>query len=185
MDALEFNKIAAAVLMALLIAFGGSTLVYELTKSHGHAEAGYDLGSVVGLASLGETTETAQEEEKPIFDEVKPLLASASVDEGVKVFGKCRACHTVNDGGASRAGPNLWEIVNRDLGADGAFNYSTAMAEKEGNWTYEALAGFLHRPKAWLPGTKMGFAGLRKPEDVANVIAYLRSLSANPAELPQ
>ena len=59
------------------------------------------------------------------------------------------------------------------------------MAEKDGNWTYEALAGFLHKPKSWLPGTKMGFAGLKKPEDVANVIAYLRSLSANPAELPQ
>jgi cytochrome c len=185
MDGLEFNKIAAAILAALLIAFGGSTLVYEVTKDHGHAKAGYDLGGAVGVASASSETETAKEEEKPIFEEVKPLLASASADDGAKVFGKCKACHTVNEGGANRAGPNLWEVVNRDKGAIDAFNYSTAMAEKEGEWTYEALAGFLHKPKDWLPGTKMGFAGLKKPEDLANVIAYLRSLSANPAELPQ
>lgn len=185
MDALELNKIAAAILVALLIAFGGSTFVYEVTKDHGHAKVGYDLGSVVGVATASTETEAAQEEEKPFYEQVQPLLASASVDDGAKVFGKCKACHTVNDGGANRAGPNLWEVVNRDKAAIEAFSYSSAMAGKDGNWTYEALAGFLHKPKDWLPGTKMAFAGLRKPEDVANVIAYLRSLSANPAELPQ
>lgn len=184
MDTMEFNKIAAAVLSALLIAFGGSTLVYELGKSHGKAQSGWDIETALNVGAETETQAAEAPEEKPIYEQVQPLLAAASSDDGEKIFSRCQACHTVNDGGANRAGPNLWEIVNRDKGvAD--FNYSSAMAEKEGVWNYEALTGFLHQPRQWLPGTKMAFGGLRKPEDLANVIAYLRSLSSDPAPLPE
>ena len=185
MDAMEFNKIAGVVLAALLLIFGGSTLVYEIGKSHGDHKPAYQL--VASVDGTGGSDSGSEEEKEPAFsfDVVMPLLASASADSGKSTFKQCSACHTVNEGGANRVGPNLWNIVNRDKADIESFKYSNAMAEKEGDWTYENLALFLHDPKGWMPGTKMNYRGLKKPKDVANMLAYLRSLSSSPAELPQ
>ena len=184
MDSMEFNKIAGAVLSALLIIFGGSTLVHEMTKHHDHhGKVGYKLP--VEAASASASAATAKEADPGFqFSDVLPLLATANVEAGAKNFRKCSACHTVDQGGKNKVGPNLWNIVNKDKGAVEGFKYSTALAEKEGNWTFENLALFLNAPKGWLPGTKMSFAGLRKPKDVAEMLAYLRTLSDAPAELP-
>jgi len=182
MDSMEFNKIAGIILAALLVMFGGSTLIHEVTANHGPPKGGWDLSGVVDTSAS--TIKTEAPPEQPIYEQVQPLLASAEVKAGERVFAKCKACHTVNDGGANKIGPNLWNVVNRKKGAMDGFKYSTAMAEKAGEWTYENLAGFLHKPKDWLPGTKMVFVGLKKPEDVASVIAYLRSLATEPAPLP-
>jgi len=185
MDSMEFNKIAGAVLSALLVAFGSSTLVHELTASHGDHDPAYRLVAEDAMGDGGTEAADAEpeEEEVPMYEQVKPLLASATVDAGKSVYGKCRACHTVNEGGRNGVGPNLWGIVGRNVGSDDAFKYSGAMSERGGVWDVEALAGFLHQPKEWLPGTKMGFGGLRKADDVANVISYLNSLSDEPADL--
>jgi cytochrome c len=112
------------------------------------------------------------------------MLASADVAAGKKVFGKCKSCHTVTDGGKNGIGPNLWNIVNAGRGAKAGFGYSKALAAKPGNWTYESLNAFLAKPKNYIKGTKMTFAGLGKAKDRANVIAYLRSAAATPAPLP-
>lgn len=180
----EWYKAATAVLTGLLILFGGSVLLEELNKGHHKDEKpGYDLAAFVTMPDPSATAAPA-EEEKPIFEAVQPILASATPDAGQKLFGACKACHSVNEGGANKIGPNLWNIVGRDIGAMDGFKYSKAMAGKEGDWTYEALAGFLHKPKSWLPGTKMGYAGMKKPEDVAAMLAYLRSLSGTPKPIP-
>ncbi|MEM1306106.1 MAG: cytochrome c family protein [Pseudomonadota bacterium] len=183
MDSMEFNKIAGAVLAALLLIFGGSVLIQELTHHKELEQPGYDLAQFVTMPDPAAVA-PAEEEAKPIFEVVQPLLASASVEAGQRVFNACKACHSVNEGGANKIGPNLWNIVGRDIGADDSFKYSNAMAGKEGDWSFEALAGFLHKPKTWLPGTAMGYAGIRKPEDVASMLAYLRSLSDSPKDLP-
>ena len=185
MDSMEFNKIAGAVLSALLVIFGGSTLVYELSKSHGHSEPAYQLVASVDGGHGGGEKEEAKDEGGFSFDEVKALLASADANAGKSTFKQCSACHTVDEGGANRVGPNLWNVVNRDKGSIEGFKYSPAMSEKEGDWTFENLALFLHDPKGWMPGTKMNYRGVRKPQDVANMLAYLRTLAATPAELPQ
>jgi cytochrome c len=121
------------------------------------------------------------------FD-AKPVLAalaSASADEGKAKFKSCAGCHTYNKGEASKAGPNLWGVVNRPKGAQADYaGYSAAMKAKGGEWSYESLASFLHQPKGYIAGTKMIYNGIKDPAEIANVIAYLRTLSDSPAPLP-
>ena len=114
---------------------------------------------------------------------IKPLLASASIDDGAKVFKKCAACHSIDKGGANKIGPALWGVVNRKIGGVQGFKYSTAMAKYGKNWSFEELNGFLHKPMKYMKGTKMGFIGLKKDKDRANVIAYMTSKSDAPAPL--
>ena len=114
---------------------------------------------------------------------IKPLLASASIDDGAKVFKKCAACHSIDKGGANKIGPALWGVVNRKIGGVQGFKYSTAMAKYGKNWSFEELNGFLHKPMKYMKGTKMGFIGLKKDKDRANVIAYMNSKSDAPAPL--
>lgn len=186
MNAYEFNKIAGALLTALLvttvIGFLGNALVHpqRLDKPVVVVEG------VEAQPAAGAQTAAAPAKVEPIA----PLLASANVDAGKTVFRQCTACHTPDKGGANRVGPNLYDIIGNKLAHAGGYSYSNAMkaaAEKggdEGTWTYEHLNAFLANPKAVVPGTKMTFAGLRKPEDRANVIAYLRTLSDSPKPLP-
>lgn len=116
---------------------------------------------------------------------VAALVAKASPDDGAAAFKKCAACHQVKKGAPSAAAPNLWGIVNRPKAAQPDFaKYSDAMKKKGGEWTYENLALFIHKPKDYLPGTKMIFNGVKDQGDIANIIAYLRTLSDSPAPLP-
>jgi cytochrome c len=114
-------------------------------------------------------------------------LASAKADDGAAVFKKCAACHAVKKDAPSGAAPNLWGVVNRPKAAqaDFAAKYSDAIKAKGGEWTYENLALFLHQPKGYIAGTKMAFAGIKDPGEIANVIAYLRTLADAPAPLPK
>ncbi|WP_414832234.1 c-type cytochrome [Afifella sp. YEN Y35] len=115
------------------------------------------------------------------------MIADASPEAGEKVAAQCRACHTFDKGGANRIGPNLWEIVNRQAAAHEGFKYTDAMqkhAQEIGTWTYNHLDTYLADPRGVVPGTKMIFAGVKKDEDRAALLAYLRTLSDNPAPLP-
>ena len=105
------------------------------------------------------------------------ILAQGDPAAGEKVFRKCKACHTVEEDGPSRVGPNLYGIVGASVAAVGGFRYSGALTDHGGDWTPDRLAAFLANPRKAVPGTKMSYAGLRKPEDQADVIAYLASLS--------
>ncbi len=117
--------------------------------------------------------------------DIKTLLASADAGAGEKIFGKCKACHNADKGGANQVGPNLWNVVGAPIAHHEGFSYSPALAGKSGGkWTYEELDTYLTSPKSFAPGTKMTFAGLTKAEDRANVIAFLRSRSDTPPPLP-
>jgi cytochrome c len=116
--------------------------------------------------------------------DLSALLAAADPAEGENVFKKCKACHTAEQGGANRVGPNLWNIVDRPKASHEGFSYSSALSGLGGEWTYADLNAFLEKPKDFASGTKMSFAGLKKPEDRAAVIAYLRTLSDSPKPLP-
>ena len=87
-------------------------------------------------------------------------------------------------GGRNTVGPNLWEVVGRAKAGGGGFRYSSALKRLGGAWTYADLDGFLTKPKAFAPGTKMSLSGLKKASDRADLIAYLRSLSEQPKPLP-
>ena len=172
-----FNKIAGAGLLVALVLVAISTIGNALVHPRDS-----DKGAAVVTAAA--TPEPAAKPAEPPVP-IGTLLAAADAAAGVKVFKKCKACHTVDKGGKNKIGPNLWEVVNSEAGKRAGFSYSKAMAAKGGTWTYEDLGAFLTKPKAYLPGTKMAFAGLKKVKDRAAVIAYLRSLSDSPAPLPQ
>src|SRR5690606_6894174 len=116
------------------------------------------------------------------------LLASADAEKGANAFKKCVACHTGDKGGANKVGPNLFDLVNRPIATHEGFSYSAAMKDfSQGgsvHWDFEHLNHFLEGPKKYVPGTSMGFAGVKKEAERADLIAYLRTLSDSPAELP-
>ena len=113
------------------------------------------------------------------------LLPKASPDSGQDSFKKCLSCHTPQKGGPNGTGPNLWGVVGRKPGSHPGFPYSEPMKNKGGEWTWEALATYLHDPKAAIPGNKMAFPGIKDNAELADVLAYMRKLSDTPAPLPQ
>ena len=109
---------------------------------------------------------------------------AGSVQNGQKVFGKCAACHSIEPGGPNKVGPNLAGVVGRPKASHAGFNYSDAMKTKGGDWTYADLVSFLYKPKGFVPGTKMIFNGVADPVELADLVAYLRTLSDSPQPLP-
>lgn len=175
---LELNKVLGAVLTGGIIAVGSIVIADILYGPNQLYENAFNI-------DMGEGTEVAEADEAPAGPEpIAALLASADIAEGEKVAKKCAACHAFEEGGPNKVGPGLWNVVGRPVGAHDGFSYSDAVGGHGGEWTFEELNGFLWKPKEWIPGTSMGFAGLRKPEERADLIAYLRSLSADPVPLP-
>lgn len=124
----------------------------------------------------------------PEVIEIGKILALANAEAGKQVFNKCAICHTPGKGEANKVGPNLWGIIGRATAQIAGFEYSTAMKKlgsENHKWTYEELYRYLYSPKKYVPGTKMAFAGLKKDEDRANLIAYLRTLADAPQPLPK
>lgn len=170
MDSFELNKIAGAVLFTLLVYLGVQNLGAIMFDP---APANPEAYVVEGVEEEGAVAVAAVAEEVvPIAD----MLATASIDKGIKVAKKCVSCHSFEQGGANKIGPALYGIVDRTIGQHDGFTYSGALADMDGAWDYEALNGFLENPKKYAAGTNMAFAGLRKAKDRANIIAYLDSL---------
>ncbi|MDP4708722.1 MAG: cytochrome c family protein [Rickettsiaceae bacterium] len=164
---LELNKIAAAILLASLIAMVVGVVSNALYKPKLEiAERGYQIE-----VAEDDGASTATEEVELNIEE---LMAAANAEAGAKTIKKCVACHTFDQGGANKVGPNLWKIINAQKGKRPGFAYSKVMAEVGGIWDEQQLFDFLKKPGKYLPGTKMSFAGIRKPEDIADVIAYLK-----------
>ena len=178
MNAFEFNKFAGALLFTLLALFVIGALENNLVDAPAPTQPAYIVEGVEATAAVA--TEAAAEEPP-----LGVLLASADVEAGQKVAKKCVSCHTFEQGGKNKIGPNLWSIVGRDRAtAEGFDKYSSALTETGGAWGYEELDAYLKKPAAAIPGNKMTFAGLRKAKDRSNIIAYLRTQADSPPPLP-
>ena len=183
MDSFKFNQIAMAVLGTVFVLFGVSLISESLFHSEAPETPGYTIAVAEG--SGGETTDTA--DAGPAYEPITALLASADVGAGETVAKKCASCHSFEKGGPNKVGPDLYAVVDRPIASHEGFSYSAALTEygKDKTWTYEELNGFLFKPKAHVKGTAMGFAGLPKTADRANIIAWLRTQADTPAPLPQ
>ncbi len=181
MNTSYFNAIAGAFLAVVFVVMTVSIASDAIFHTREPVQEGFEIEVAEGGGEAG-----GQEDAGPF--QIATLMAGASVDDGANVFKKCQSCHTVEDGGANKVGPNLWHVLGRPVASAADFAYSPALVEYaaggETHWLYQNLSEFLDNPKRYISGTKMSFAGLKKPEDRANVIAYLRTLSPDPLPLP-
>ena len=184
MNSFEINKIVGVFLMSVLIITVIGQVGNLLVEAEELEESVY---TVAGTEEPAVTEEPAAAEEvaaEPVLEPIAPLLTAASVESGKKLARKCALCHTLKKGGLHKIGPNLWDIVGADKARWENFSYSAAVAGVGGSWGYEELNAWVAKPGAYIPGTKMTFNGLKEPEDRADLIAYLRTLSDSPRPLP-
>ncbi|MBZ9656194.1 c-type cytochrome [Phyllobacterium lublinensis] len=183
MESTPFNKYAMAFLATVFVVMTAGILSDSIFDSHAPEKPGFiiEAAEASGEAEAGGAPAT---EAVPIAT----LLASADATRGEAIFKRCAACHTGDKGGANKVGPNLWDIVDRPIATHAGFSYSGAMKDfsKGGQelWTYDHLNHFLTSPKGYIKGTAMGFAGDKKDNERADLIAYLRTLSDSPKPLP-
>lgn len=168
-DTMTLTKITAAVCSALLVYVLGGWIA-GLIYSPGHH--GDDHGQAYVIDTGASEDAGAAVEEGPVFAE---LLAVADVAKGERVFKKCAACHKLDDG-VNGVGPHLYGLLDRAVGSVDGYGYSGALVKVADTWSAENLNGFFEKPRSYAPGTAMGFAGLKKPEDRANLIAYLATI---------
>ena len=181
MDSFELNKIIAAVLLTALIVIGIGKFTDILFHVDKPKESAY---KIEGLETIN-TNASASSESKVIeVVDIKQLLAMGDLQHGEKVFKKCSACHQIASGGKNMIGPNLWSVIGRTAGSVSDYKYSKAMVAYGKEWTYEEMNSYLIKPQAYVKGTKMAFAGLRKEKDRASVILFMNSKSSSPKSLP-
>jgi len=181
MDSFEINKIVASILLIALLFIGIgkiSNLIFQIDKPE---NAGYK----VELPEGGNGTQISETKTETVEEiNIAALLALGSVEHGASVFKKCSACHVVEKGGPNKIGPALYGVLGRKVAAIDDYKYSQALTGYDKEWTFEEMNGYLKKPQAWIKGTKMSFAGLRKEKDRASVILFLNQYSDNPLPLP-
>ncbi|TDG30623.1 cytochrome c family protein, partial [Paracraurococcus ruber] len=180
MNSLELNKAFAAVLTAGITFM----LAGQVGKLLVHGEAPHESAIKIGDVAANNPG-AAPAAAAPAIEPVSGLLANANVENGKTIVQRqCAACHSLNEGGRNGVGPNLYGIVGAPHGHAEGFNYSAVLKGKPGPWNYEELNHWLYKPASYAPGTRMAYPGLANTQQRADVIAYLRTLAANPAPLP-
>ena len=178
MDSFELNKILGAILATCLLVLVTSFAANAIFAPHMPEKPGFEI-------AVKEVAQGGAKEAAAPSEPIEKLLQTASVEKGLGAAKKCAACHTFEKGGPNRVGPNLFGVINEKKGEGKAgFNFSAAMKGKGGTWTFDDLNKFISSPKGFVPGTAMGFAGIQKDSERADVIAYLATLADKPVPLP-
>ena len=175
MNSFEINKIITAILVTVLVVFGIgkiSDIIFDKDKT--------DIVAYKVEAPEGEALQASAESSV----DIAALLAMGDIAHGEKVYKKCKACHSIKQGGGNKIGPALWNVIFRPVGSITDYKYSKALSSYGKEWTWEEMNGFLIKPSKWIPNNKMGFAGLKSEKDRASVILYLNQNSDNPRQLP-
>ena len=175
MNSFEINKIITAILVTILVVFGIGKISDVIFDKDDKNIVAYKVEAPEGLATQA-STETSVD--------ISALLAQGDVAHGEKVFKKCKACHSIKQGGGNKIGPKLWNVMFRPVGAITDYKYSKSLSSYGKEWNWEEMNGFLIKPSLWIKGNKMGFAGLKSEKDRASVILYLNQNSETPKSLP-
>ena len=175
MNSFELNKIITAILVTVLVVFGIGKISNMIFDKDDKNIVAYKVEVPEGLA-----VQTSAESSV----DISVLLAMGDIAHGEKVYKKCKACHSIKQGGGNKIGPALWNVIFRPVGSITDYKYSKALSSYGKEWTWEEMNGFLIKPSKWIPNNKMGFAGLKSEKDRASVILYLNQNSDNPKPLP-
>ena len=168
------NKIIVSIVFAIILVVGINKVTDVIFYVEKPEKSAYQIASVTTVASTT-SAETSSE-----TGNIMAIFASTSATEGEKVFKKCAACHSIAEGGKNKIGPALWGVLGRQAGSLPDYKYSKAMAAHGKKWSFEEMNGFLIKPKDWIKGTKMSFAGLKNAKERAAVILYMNENTKNP-----
>ena len=182
MSSFEFNKFLASLIIAIIVVviIGKFGDILINSNKNTDKETAYKI-------EIPETTDNSSKNivnNQESIESISAFLASASLENGKKIYKKCGTCHNYEKDSKSKIGPNLWNIINRPKANVEGFAYSNDLVEFGGNWSYEELNNFLYKPKQYIPGTKMNFNGLNKQQDRADLILWLRENSDDLVDLP-
>ena len=171
------NKIIVSIFLAIVLVLGINKIADTIYYVEKPEKSSYQVDGLV--AAVG-TTNDDSNSDNPDSENIMAIFASTSAADGAKVFKKCAACHSINKDGANKIGPALWGVLGRKAGSIADYKYSKALIAYEKPWSFEEMNGFLIKPKEWIKGTKMSFAGLKNAKDRAAVILYMNENSNNP-----
>ena len=174
------NKIVVSIVLAVILILGINKITDAIFYVEKLEKSAYQVASVT---TVDDSTSAETNLVSSNSGDVMALFASTSAAEGAKIFKKCAACHSINEGGGNKIGPALWGVLGRSAGSAPGYKYSKAMAAHGKNWSFEEMNGFLIKPRDWIKGTKMSFAGLKKAEDRAAVILYMNENTNSPLQL--
>ena len=172
------NKIIASIILAVILVLGINKITDVIFYVEKPEKSAYQVAAVTTSTATAETNSVNSESEN-----IMALFASTSAVDGAKVFKKCTACHSITEGGGNKIGPALWGVLGRQAGSISDYKYSKAMAAHGKTWSFEEMNNFLIKPKDWIKGTKMSFAGLKQAKDRAAVILYMNEKTNNPLPL--
>ncbi len=173
------NKIIVSIVLAVILVL----VINKITDVIYYVEKPEKSAYQVETIATGNTTTTEKNSEDAVSGNIMTLFASTSAADGAKVFKKCAACHSINQGGSNKIGPALWGVLGRKAGSISDYKYSKAMAAYGKAWSFDEMNSFLIKPKEWIKGTKMSFAGLKNEKDRAAVILLLNENTDNPLPL--
>ena len=173
------NKIIASIILAVILVLGINKITDKIFYVEKLEKSAYQVANLSTTA----TTKTTSTDSNIKSGDIMALIVLANVAEGEKVFKKCAACHTIAKGGANKIGPNLFGILGKQAGSVSDYKYSKAMTTHGKSWSFEEMNGFLTKPKDWVRGTKMSFAGLKNPKERAAVILYMNENTNSPLPL--
>ena len=174
------NKIIVSIVFAIVLVLVINKITDTIFYVEKPEKSAYQVASVTTVASNTSTETSSASSES---GNIMALFASTSAAEGKKVFKKCAACHSIAENGANKIGPALWGVLGRKAGSLSDYKYSKAMAAYAKPWSFEEMNGFLIKPKDWIKGTKMSFAGLKNAKERAAVILFMNENTNNPLPL--
>ena len=171
------NKIIVSIVFGIILVVGINKVTDVIFYVEKPEKSAYQVASVTTSAS------TASAETSSGTGNIMAIFASTTAAEGAKVFKKCAACHSIAEGGKNKIGPALWGVLGRQAGSLPDYKYSKAMAAHGKKWSFEEMNGFLIKPKEWIKGTKMSYAGLKSEKERAAVILYMNENTNKPLPL--